>query len=115
MPDPAFSANISPATIVTVGFFSVLGGLAYSCRRLSKEEYGPHWGLELLSDVLYSAVAGFSAWYITTGSGIPQDIALGVSLVAGHMGARWLVLVQRLVIEKVQQHTENGKAGGTNG
>lgn len=83
---------------------SLIGGLAAYLERLRRHAFDDHWLLELATDVLYSVAAGFSAWYLVIGLIQQPYIAAAVAIAAGHLGARWMTLLQRAITRRLNDN-----------
>jgi uncharacterized membrane protein len=79
----------------------MLGGLAHFLDRVRKGELRAHWGLELACDSLYSLAAGLLVWYIAIATIGCQFMSAALAIVGGHLGARFIFMVQRVVVDRI--------------
>jgi len=96
-PDPS---QLSGPEVGTILGLSLLGGAAAFANRLRTGDIkGPIW-LEFTTDVLYALAAGVSAWFLFGSlTGCPW-LSGAAALICAHLGARWLTLAQRIVLDR---------------
>jgi hypothetical protein len=100
MPPPIEPQELPLRTILLIIGLSMLGGLASFFERVRRQDLHAHWLLELVADILYSLAAGFSAWYLAIALGGCPYTAAAAAILAGHLGARWLILLQRALLRR---------------
>jgi hypothetical protein len=87
---------------------TVISGVAAFVSRMRRQDMRIHWALELFGDVIYSVAAGFSAWYVTIGLIHEPWIAAAAAVVGGHMGARWMFLLQNYAVRRFNGERQDG-------
>jgi len=101
-----FDPNLGPdevplKVILLVAGLAMLGGLAHFLDRIRKGDLRAHWALELACDTLYSLAAGLLVWYITIATVGCQFTAAAAAIVGGHLGARFMFMVQRVLVDRI--------------
>jgi uncharacterized membrane protein len=100
--DPSLGPDEVPLRVLLMVIaLAMLGGLAHFLDRVRKGELRAHWGLELACDSLYSLAAGLLVWYIAVASIGCQFTAAALAIVGGHLGARFMFMVQRVVVDRI--------------
>ena len=100
--DPSFQSPVVPwHVIASVAALSMLGGLAHFLDRLRSNDLKANWIVELACDVLYSLATGFLFWYAVIAAGACGELAAAAAIIGGHLGAKFLFMVQDVLTNKV--------------
>jgi hypothetical protein len=100
--DPSLGPDEVPLKVILLIMgLAMLGGLAHFLDRVRKGDLRAHWGLELACDSLYSLAAGLLVWYIAIAADACQFTAAAMAIIGGHLGARFMFMVQRVVVDKL--------------
>jgi len=86
--------------LVVVGGFAALGGLAAFIDRLRKHDLHTHFALEFMADLAYALAAGYAAYFLVLRTLSEHQTAVVGAIIAGHLGARWLTLLERWLVRR---------------
>jgi len=109
MPPSIGPQDLPPKVIAFVIGLSMLGGMAHYMDRLRRGQLKAHWSIELAGDILYSLATGFTVWYFASASGTSEYISAGMAIVGGHLGARFMFMVQEALVEKAMRSIRGEK------
>ncbi|WP_051587511.1 phage holin family protein [Pseudomonas sp. RL] len=88
--------------------FAAWGGTASYLARIRKSQV-PFRVAELLGEWAISGFAGILAGYLCLAAGFDQYLTLAVAGVSGHMGGRFITLIEDLIAGEIRRRFGGGK------